>query len=174
MVEIIPKKENKLFYSKDIFFYLSLSLLVGAVLAYALLINFQQNSLTVLNALEQELSRRTTPKEMTLEQEILGYKNKIDDFSSIFAGRKMSSSFFSEMEKLTNPKVWFSGVELNLASLEVGLTGQAESFSALNQQLSAFRGQKGVNEIKLSEIEIEKNGAIGFDLKISFSKELVQ
>lgn len=174
MVELIPKEERKIFSAKDILFYFSIFLLIGAFLIYFILINFQQNSSDVLDALEQELIRRTTPKERALEKEVLGYKNKIDDFSSIFSKRNRAVAFFSKMEELTHPKVWFSSLELDLVNLTAAFVGESDSFLTLNQQISALRGKEGISETKLSEIKIKKDGAISFNLDITFDPEFIK
>jgi len=168
MVEIIPRKAVELPLWLKILFYVLIALLVLAFLSYFILGHFQKKSLVSLQNLETEISREKTPQKITLEKEILGYQKKIRDFGLILNHRLVSSKFFDFLEGTSHPQVWFSQVSLSPGAGLSVVSGHAETFPALGQQIQILRKETTLKDVALDKISLGKKGEIEFTLNLTF------
>lgn len=174
MVEIIPKPEEKIPIWQNILFYLSLLLLLGAVVSYFLLnVYIEESKITVEN-LKEAISREKTAEERIIEEEILGYQEKIGNFVQLVSKHLFPSRIFEFIEKNTHPEVWFSAVEINSESGQIKLVGQTENFITLAQQIQIFREKTKednpkVKDFYLTNINIGKEGKVNFNLNLNLN-----
>ncbi len=172
MVEIIPKPKEKKFSWQNIFFYLSLVLLLITVLTYFILNNSLKKAETNLKNLEETLAKGKTAEEIDLEKSVLVYQRKIEDFSRLINQHILSSKFFEFIEKNSHPQVWFSKLDLNPISGEVKISGKAESFAVLDQQLQIFSKNPSVKNLNLVNLGIGKEGGADFSLNLTLDPNL--
>jgi len=168
MVEIIPRKAVELPLWLKILFYVLISLLIIVFLSYFILGHFQKKSLTEIQNLEAEISREKTPQKIALEEEILGYQKKIGDFGLILNHRLIPSKFFDFLEENIHPKVWFSQISLSPEAGLAVVSGHAETFPALGQQIQILKRETTLKNIDLAKISLGKKGEIEFTLDLSF------
>lgn len=173
-IEIIPKEAAKLPLWQNILLYISIALVLTCVSGYFVLTYFIKKSDLIFQDLEKALAEARTPQEIALEEEILDYQKKIEDFSSLFLDHKKSSNFFNFLEEITHPKVFFSEVSLNIMGNQVKLAGQAESFRVLGEQLLILRNAKFIRNLSLPEVRIGKEGKIEFTFNFSLNPKLFQ
>jgi len=168
MVEIIPRKAAELPLWIKILFYILIALLLAAVLSYFILGHFQKKSLTALQNLEEEILKEQTPQKIALEKEILSEQKKINDFALMLDHHLLSSKFFRFLEQTSHPRIWFSKINLSPAEQLVIVSGRAETFPALGQQLQIFKKEAFVKSATLSKISLGEKGEIEFTLTLSF------
>ncbi len=168
MVEIIPRKAAPLSFRLKILFYVLVGLLVGAVLIFFVLRHLQGKSLAKLSDLEGEISKEKTFERLIEEEEILNYQKKIKDFGLLLERHSLSSKFFDFLERVTHPRIWISQISLGPGEEVASLTGQAESFTALGQQIQILKSQTLVKEANLTKISLGKKGEVEFILNLSF------
>lgn len=172
MVEIIPKTAAKLPLWQNILFYFSLVLLSVAVLAYFILVFSLKKAETTSENLEEILAKEKTVEEVVLEKEVFDYQKKIKDFSKLINLHLFSSNFFEFIEKNTHPQIWFSKLDLNPRKGEASLSGEAENFTVLHQQLQIFRADPKVLNLNLVKIAIGKEGGVDFGLNLGLDPSL--
>lgn len=172
MVEIIPKPIAKMPKWQKFLFYFPIALLILAILGYFILNNIFEKKIQTFNDLDETLAKLKTPEELNLEKEVLNYSKKIKDFSILIDGHLASSNFFSLLEGLTHPEVWFSNIELKSKEAKVSLSGVAENFPALGQQLIIFKKEKGIQDLELSKVSLAEGGRIKFELNLSLLPEI--
>lgn len=171
-IEIIPKEAAKLPLWQNILLYISIALVLACISSYFVLTYFIKKSDLIFQDLEKALTEARTPQQIALEEEILDYQEKIEDFSSLLLNHKKSSNFFDFLEEIIHPKVFFSEASLNIMGNQVELTGQAESFRVLGEQLLIFRNAKFIKNLSLPEVRIGKEGKIEFNFNISLNPNL--
>jgi hypothetical protein len=172
MVEIIPKTEVKMPAWQNISLYLSFGLLLMAVLAYFILNIYLDRAETTSKNLEETLAKEKTAEEIALEEEVLDYQRKIEDFSKLIGRHLFPSKFFEFIEKNSHPQVWFSKLDLNPKEGEVNLTGETDNFVVLYQQLQTFRANPLVRNLDLVGIAIGKEGRVNFGLNLDLDPSL--
>jgi len=173
-MEIIPKPQRKLPVWQNILFYSSLVILLMIFSSYFILDHFINNFSKELEQLEETLAREKTKEETSLEQEIFSYQKKIAAFSILIKNHLFTSNTFTFLEETCHPKIQFSQLSLNSSDRTVLLSGEAEDFTALGQQLSIFQDASGVENSNLSNISIGKQGGIDFTLKLSLNSQFFQ
>lgn len=172
-IEIIPKpKEVKPYIAKNILFYLVMGLLVIEISGYFVLDFYQDKSEKEIHQLGVALSEARTEEIKDLERKVLEDKERIDDFASLLDSHKRGSKFFSFLESLCHPRVFFSGINLDVEGDKVSLSGKAESFQVLGQQISILKEQRIINNVYLSELSLGKAGEVNFSLSFSINPQM--
>lgn len=174
MIEIIPKPAQKLPLWLNILFYFSMALLLAAILVYFIFSHSLEKSETSLKNLEETLSQEKTNEEIALESEAFGYQKKIKDFSKLLAQHLSPSNFFDFIEENCHPKIWFSQISLNPQTAQVTLSGEAEDFSAVGQQLFILKSNPSVKKVALAQISIGKRGRVDFNLNLSLDPSVLK
>ncbi len=172
VIEIIPKLPEKVSVWFNVLFYISIGLLISAILSYFLLDYFQRNTNQVLKEIKTSLLVSRTPKEQELERSIVQYQRKIDDFVLIFNQHQTNSDFFTFLEEITHPNVVFS--QFNLTKPSLLLSGTAENFVVLGQQLLIFQKNSKISKTNLSTISLGKEGEVEFTFTLSLSPEIFE
>jgi len=170
-IEIIPRKAAPLPLWLKILFYILIGLLLAALLSYFIFGHFQKKSLTTLQNLEEEIFKEKTPQKIALEKEILSYQKKINNFSLMLDRHLLSSKFFHFLEKTSHPRIWFSKINLSPGEQLAVVSGRAETFPVLGQQLQILKKEALVKNVTLSKISLGKKGEIEFTLTLSFDPE---
>ncbi|MFH1462399.1 MAG: hypothetical protein ABIG08_01775 [bacterium] len=166
MVEIIPKKVSLIPQWLTVLFYLAFVLLVFSVFAFFILNSSLGKSQKALADLELALEERMTPQKIVLEKEILGYQKKISDFFSLLQGRLKIFKVFNLIEKDCHPKISFQQFSLDSQEAEIVLSGKADSFESLSQQILIFKRENLIRTVDLEQVLIDQEGKVGFRLFI--------
>lgn len=174
MVEIIPKPAKKIPSWQNILFYFSVVFLLVSFLSYLILNHFVKVSSQTLDQLEKTLAREKTPSEIALEEEVFGYQKKINAFSQLIKEHLFTSNFFTFSEKICHPKVQISQLNLEPAKGIAILSGQAEDFSVLGQQLLLLKEEPQIADFNLADISIGKKGKVDFTLKLTLNPQLFE
>ncbi len=175
-IGIIPKKPAiKTSYWINFLFFFSIAFLLVIVGAYFF-----------LNRSEKQLQEELLYLDKVAEYEEVAFKEderfinqqerKIKDFGYLINMHLDSSNFFSHLETVIHPEVWFSKITLDIDNLEVFLSGHAQSFVVLGQQIlilekDILKEHKTFKEIKLSNLALGEEGVV-FDLQISLSPKI--
>ena len=163
-IEIIPKKIEEKPSGSNIFLYFSLILLIIAVSAYFTLIYLEKKSSATLLNIKELIAQKDTPEAISLEKELIEYKKKIENVSFLLENHHKNSAFFAFLEKKTHPKVYFSKLDLNSKDLKAEISGSAQSFQSLGQQIYIFEKENLITSVKLLSASIGKDGKINFSL----------
>ncbi len=171
MIEIIPKPLIKKTPWQNILLYFSIALAIVAVLGYFVLNNTLEKKTQTIQNLDETLTKLRTPEVLNLEKEVFDWAKKIKDFSILVDSHLAVSNFFSLLESLSHPKVWFFNVELKPKEAKVSFSGEAEDFSVLGQQLLIFKNEKRIQNIELSKVSLAEEKKVRFELNFSLSPE---
>jgi hypothetical protein len=171
-IEIIPKEAAKLPLWQNILFYVSIAVLLAVILCYGVFYKLGQKASVTLKERENFYEQSKTPEILSLESELLDYRNKIDAFSDLISQHKFSSEFFKFVEKITHPKVVFLEMDFDIKNNKVTLFGLTDSFLTLGQQVLIFKQQSLVKGVQLSNIGISKEGKIEFNINLALDAKL--
>jgi Tfp pilus assembly protein PilN len=171
-IEIIPKKETQIPRWQNILLYFGIFLLIGLIIGYFALNYFIQKSEQKLQQTNEAITKAKSPERITLEEELKSLRAKIEDFIPLFLNHQKSSNFFDFLEKNTHPKVFFTGLKLDTEGNYVELSGQTDDFQTLGQQLLIFQKTEFLQGLKLSKVEINKEGKVEFIFNFSLNPKL--
>jgi hypothetical protein len=110
------------------------------------------------------------------EQELVPIKEKIDSFSVLVGQHQTSLDVYGFLEKNSLPKVWFSDFEFSLEEKMVTVSGQADSFITLEQQMNVLKNNQAdfLESVKLSKVEVDEEGGINFEMEFIFKTQLLK
>jgi Tfp pilus assembly protein PilN len=175
MVELIPKQQKvTLPRWMTVLFYGSLGAFVLVLAVFGILTLLVGATESDLQATKAAIEQEQTVERRQLEAELTGYAKKITDFSKLLALHYDTRRFFAELEMNTHPRVWFSETKIDFDKLTVRLSGKAESFSALGQQLAIFEQSPFFRNMNLSAVSLSREGEVRFSVDFSFDPKLFQ
>lgn len=163
-IEIGEKAKVKKISLIDILLYLCVILLAIFALSYFILTGWQKKLETELVGIDESLKK--TSEEESVEKEVLGWRQKIEDFGDLLAKHQTALNIFGFLEKAAHPQVWFKKMDLDLPKKTLILSGQAANFEVLGQQILIFREQESVESLDLSRVSMDKEGGVQFDVQI--------
>jgi hypothetical protein len=172
MVGIIPKPIKKTSKLYELAPYISFGLVVLVILTYGVLFFIENRTSKTLWELEDKIAQVGTKDEKNLETQLLLDKQKIDDFSNLFADHTKASEFFKFLEENCHPKIWFNKFELSTQDSQVILTGETSNFETLGQQMVIFKGQETIMSIEISDLSVAKNGRANFTISLSLDPKI--
>ncbi len=172
MVEIIPKTIEKPPLWQDILLYFSIGLFLAAIFSFFAFSNSQKKAENSLQSLEQSLSQQGTADQISLEKEIKTAESQIKSFSQVLDSHIYSSKIFNFLPKIAHPKARFTQISLDVVKSEVGISGEAESLTALQQQIFIFQQEPLIQNSTLNSFSMGEKGKIDFDFNISLSPQI--
>ena len=153
----------------DVIFYFVISMLIATVLCYFI---FWTKNGFQREDIEKEISAMKTvgtDQQKQYEQQVLSYKQKISDFSSLLKKHKFTSNVFSFIERQTMPNIWFKQFSLDGKNATVQLSGEADSMDAFSRQVAALESSDNKKYIKNVGV---LNSTLGNMSRIEFSMSI--
>jgi len=165
-IEIIPKPEVKVEKIGTIFFAVGLVALLTVSTIYIALFFIQKKKTQELESLDSYFEEFKNSK-ASLERDIKRKRQEIDEFSDLFNNHRSSVNYFDFIERNTHAKVRWYGSTLDLGEeIRVTISGHADNFIILAQQLLIFKKHPDIEEIDISMISMEETGGAEFGLEI--------
>ena len=172
MVGIIPKPIKKPSRVYEFATYIVFGLVVAVVLVYIVLLSLGNKASKTMEDLQERIAQVGTKDEKAVEAQVLLDKQKIDDFSGLFANHQKVSNFFKFLEENSHPKIWFNKLILNSEGSQVVLGGETANFETLGQQIVIFQNQELVKNVEITDLAIGKNGRATFSFSLSLDPEI--
>ena len=172
VIEVIPKKEIKAPSWQNYLLYFTIVLIILAIVGYFTLGYFVKKSDQRLKEVEKEIEDAKSPERRALEDRLKSLSSEIDDFAPLLLNHRQNSNLFNFLEANTHPKVFFQELNFDAKANSLKLSGQTDDFSTLGQQLLIFRKSEFVQNLKLSEVKISKEGKVEFTFDFSLSPRL--
>ncbi len=171
LIKIIPKEKPETPKSVKVSFIVSVVLLI-------ILISFGVTFKVINSKMEKEkvkLGRElATFEAKKWERDLMLKAEKINSFSFLLARHTIASNFFDFLKKFCHKEVQFSGMNLNLSEHMVQLTGLADNYTALSQQILIFRKAKEIQGLKISDVNLDREGKVNFNISLVFSPNLIK
>lgn len=171
-MEIIPKKVIQIPKWLNYLFYISLVVLFLVIIGIFVVNNYVSSSQTVLKELESLLIQMRNPENIALESEVRNYERKIRDFAPLFEAHLETSNIFKFLQKDCHPKAWFQQFSLDSRQNKINVSGKTQSFETLGQQILIFKNDNLVQDVKLEQVSLGKEGKIDFSLSISLNPQV--
>ena len=172
MVNLIPKPVKKISKNQQILLYFLVFLVIFLTTAYIFLISLEKQAQVSLETIDQQIAEQKTKEMAGLESTIKAYKREIDEFAPYLNNHTLTTKFFDFLEESTHPRIYFSQMNLRTSSASFSLSGMADSFLTLGQQLMIFNDNSMVRSVSLSNISLSDEGYISFNLGLSLDPSL--
>lgn len=117
-------------------------------------------------AKESDYLMLNTKENKEVEEKVSEISKKLESFSLAFASRKSSYNFFDFIRNICHPNVSFSNLSLIVKTGNISLTGQADSYQSLSEQVIILKDLKNISNLLISDVSLNKEGSVSF--KVSF------
>lgn len=174
MVEIIPRREERNPQIVNVLFIASLLLAVAAAGGFFILKSLQERQRVSIQNMEQQLLAEPSLEQKQLEKEVLGFKQKLDDFKALADGRRTPLPVFSFLETSVHPAAVFTGLTVNLEKNKILLAGETDTFGHLDEQILLLRRKSEVQDLQLEKIKLGEQGRVEFSVSIVFPAEFTK
>ena len=180
-IEIIPKPESKLEKKGNIFFIISLIVLISIVTCYFYFFWIFQKKSEELNQREEQLSQLKSGDEFSrLQSDLSEIKKKIDSFENLFKNHNSILGFFKFLEKNTHIKIAWKKVSLSKESLKdqegdaykASISGKADNFITLAQQMIVLKNRSEILSATLKGLSLEEKNNVSFGVEVIFNPNL--
>lgn len=163
-------KQEPLMINAILYFLFALgSVLIFSYALFTLKIYLQSQEINNLDGLMSV----NVPKQKIDGMRALGYKKKIDDYSSIVNNHRISSNILTFIEENTLDNVWFSSFNMSQFSNEVKLSGEAENIETLGRQVMAFeKSQDHIRDVAVFQSRKDVSGRVQFTLNLYFNPKI--
>ena len=172
MVNLIARPIKKISKTQKIVLYSLVSLVFISIILYFFFSSLTKSAQNTLNDIKEQATEQRTPKMINLEESLQSYKVSIDEFSQYLNNHILITKFFDLLEKDSHPHLHFTQMNLSVSSESVSLSGVADSFLTLGQQLTIFKNDPMIKSVSLSSVSLSDEGTIMFSLKISLDANL--
>jgi hypothetical protein len=171
-MQLIPKEGPKIPNWLNILFYAAIAVLVISIVVFLVLGHSLNKSRKTLEDLNEALVKQETAQNLALEKEVLGYQQKIGDFSNLIKEHVKTSKVFEILEKNTHPQIAFSYFSLNSPEKTLVLTGNTRNFENLGQQFLIFQRESMIEKTLIEKISIGKTGNIEFTFSLTLNPQI--
>lgn len=155
------------------FFMVSFVIFLMAILVYlGLIFGYQPFLSNQIAQKDQEISQRAASVSKEDQDKFIQIYSKIINIKSLIDNHVFSANALSMLEKVTHPKVYFTGLSMKTMDREMELDGVAESFSAISEQLEIFAQTKGIERYSLTQSQLSGD-VVQFKVSLKLSKDLL-
>jgi len=157
-----------------VFFALSIGVFVFSVGGFVLLFFLESRTQQRIVAMQALLGAEKTTAQTQLEQDVLTLRTRLKDFATLTELRKDVFPVFSFLETVVHPEVTFLSMNVDASRNTTKLTGTAESFSALDEQLAVFKEREEPSSFSLTNLQLGEQGGVDFQMEIQFPAAFFQ
>jgi hypothetical protein len=174
MVDVNLEKNSDELKGAKVLLFFAIFLLALSAAAYFVLDDFSKKNKIEIASLEASLNVFNSEENILLEKEVLAGKTRIDNFSRLITEHLNTSKVFGIIEGATHPKVWFKGFSFDSREGRITVSGEADNFEALGQQIIILENKENIIQADVSSISVNKEGRIGFGLSISIPPDILK
>ena len=170
--ELIPKEKIKTdsIFNKLFLFSLILLIILGGSYIF---LRFKNSSIqSNIRDVNNQIIEIKAGKDNSIERYIFDTKKKINDFSEILEKHKITSNFFTFIDKASNKEVKFLELSLNTETKNVSLKGETENFDTLGKQILNLKKSDLVKGLDISNISLNKEGKVNFSVNFSLDSKI--
>jgi Tfp pilus assembly protein PilN len=168
MVQVIPRvsKKNKTRLNVILpwFSLILVFIVVFGVFFFSARINANNSK---IGELDEQLAAAKSEEEEEIEKTLMVYKKKVNNVIDILKERERSLEFYSFLEGLVHPDIYFTDLSLDMEQGFASLTGIVKDFESLGQQISAFKENDYIYDAQAETISLDKEEGIGFTIQLT-------
>ena len=155
------------------FFMVSFVVFLSTILIYlGLVFGFEPFLSKQIEQKDQEIAQRGAAVSKEDQDKFIQIYSKVINIKSLVDNHIFSSNALLLLERVTHPRVYFTGMGMKVSDREVELDGVAGSFSALSEQLEAFAQTKGIERYSLTQSQLNGD-LVQFKASLKLSKDIL-
>ena len=171
-IEIVPKPKAKPKVIINIFFYLSIVILILSIGAYFGLNFIKEEKDQELEDIKAQIVEQETNERLRMREDLKRSAEKVDQFSLLLDSRRYPLKFFDFLASKTHQRVMWTSVNLDLLEGKLMLAGKTDSLGNLIRQILVFEAESRIKEFELTSFALGEKGGVSMNFTISLSPRL--
>ncbi|MDD4074046.1 MAG: hypothetical protein PHU17_00725 [Candidatus Pacebacteria bacterium] len=98
----------------------------------------------------------------------------INDFKILYTNSPKLSNFFESFKLWAHPNITYSNIKIDSVSRKVTMSGKTSSNPYLMEQIAIWQKEESIDSHELSQITIDENGAVSFNVSIFIKASLLK
>ncbi|NCN53159.1 hypothetical protein GW950_01705 [Candidatus Wolfebacteria bacterium] len=107
------------------------------------------------------------------QQKFISFYSQLNNIKSLLDVHVLTSNVFPKLESVTNSQVYFTGATLKTDNHSLELSGVAEDYGVLGEQLEAFNQSPEISRYILTQSQIEDE-IVRFHVTLVLDQELLK
>ena len=162
-IEVKVPGENRLFA----FGFVMLLIIAGG---YFALDTYVQTLIDKMSSLDTELLALEEKRDKKMEVQLSDLAKQTQLVVSTLSGHTFFTQAFAKLENLLHPQVHLKAVSLSALSNEIKILIEAQGYTAIARQISAFLADDGVEDLKIGSIRASDTGFIEIPISVNVKK----
>lgn len=174
-IELSSTEQEQPSWIIKIILWLSILVLavVLAIYAYFYFIVSRQQ-VKAINSYTEAIARQKDNKSGFSENDLRKIEKEISDYKILMQGRAKITKLFPVFEQWVHPQVYFTNFALDSVNRTVTLSGIAQSFQPLIQQVAILKKQPLLERYEISNIAMGETGGVSFSLLLVVKPEVLR
>jgi len=148
-----------------------LIVLLAVVLVYFFLDREVASLQGKIEDLDIEIASLRTPAVNKLEKEMKALSEGITRFTELFEKRQLTADVFGFFSEICHPRVQFRDFDLSVKDATLSLTGVADNFRVLGEQILILQHEERIQQLQMSGVVLTDEGFVEFKLSIKLADD---
>ncbi|MFA5368777.1 MAG: hypothetical protein WC303_02070 [Candidatus Paceibacterota bacterium] len=127
-----------------------------------------------ISDLNREIAQQKSTTGGYSQEDLASIGEEVSDYKILFQSRAKTSKFFENFETWVHPQIYFSNFSLNLDSRSVSLSGAANGFQPVIQQIAILKNQPLIEKYEISNIRSNDANMVTFDFALIVSSQVLK
>lgn len=127
-----------------------------------------------INDINRQITQQKSTATGYSQEDLAAIGREVSDYKILFQSRAQASKFFTNFETWVHPQIYFSNFSLNLDSRTVSLSGAANGFQPVIQQIAILKNQPLIERYEISNIRADNRGVVTFNFSLTVSSQVLK
>ena len=157
----------RLFWGSGLLFLLVLLIYAGFSLGYKPFLESR------LSEVEQQLQDLTAAITIDDQEDFTRFYSQLANFNEILANHPLPSKLFPFLENITNRRVLYTNLDLQMKERKLSLEGAAASYGVLAEQLESYEQESAIESYTLNQSQFSE-GVVRFKATLTLAEEILK
>lgn len=178
-INLIPKKYKEsegtaLAIFSKIGWIILILIILGLLLGGGLLF-YKKDINKKIDSVRKDISDLDAKRDSEKETSIIDLDKKISTLKGLITNHFYWSQFYSKLEELTVPNVYFYDIKISYAEEKINavLSANAGNYTGIARQMLSFQEEPLIEKVEITGISLIAEGGIKFNFSITFSKKVL-
>ncbi len=131
--------------------------------------------------LKEQIQQKTNEIEQLTEiipkaeqDQFVNFYSQLVNLKSILDNHVIASPVFTLLERITHPRVFFANAGVRFREGEIELSGLAESYTAITEQLEVLNQAPEIDRFLVSQTQLGEDNLVGFKISVRLKKDALK
>ena len=155
-------------------FTITLVIFLGILLSYlGLTFGYEPFLLSQIEEKESAISQLAVSVSREDQDKLVSFYSQLINLKTLLDNHGLPSKLFSFIEQITHRRVVYTNATAKVTERQLELSGIAESYAVLAEQLESFNQSKDIERYALNQSQLN-NGLVQFKATLTFKNSIIK